>query len=291
MAGDRGLGQESRARALDAVKVITRPILALISLRNMYIGFGAVAAQYYMWLSGVPLYHTATTGSIAVGLITTVPRASPFPLRPPPPISSVLPGGKSSSRAGRTHASHRLFAARRKARHNLRNCETIVSKMRKTRTGSGGATVGWRGRMWKRHNRTGNKRRLGSGGTMGASADSSCRLRIWPLSSRPEPPRCHLISIFSFSPIHVLVPFPPMMGPPHPLASRQARLSCSSTATHSGSTDSRKGSHRKENQFLYRAGSKLHAYDRDKAPYPMSFDRNVVEMYVKLSFAYSLATM
>ncbi|KAI0756792.1 hypothetical protein C8Q80DRAFT_1215626 [Daedaleopsis nitida] len=71
------------------------------------------------------------------------------------------------------------------------------------------------------------------------------------------------------------------MGPPPP-APRQGRLSCSSTATHSGSTDSRtgipKGSHRKENQFIYRNGSKLHAYDRDKAPYPSSFDPKVVEL-------------
>ncbi|KAI8990481.1 hypothetical protein BD414DRAFT_535785 [Trametes punicea] len=34
----------------------------------------------------------------------------------------------------------------------------------------------------------------------------------------------------------------------------------------------------KEYQFVYRNGSKLHAYDRDKAPYPCSFDRDVVEL-------------
>ena len=73
------------------------------------------------------------------------------------------------------------------------------------------------------------------------------------------------------------------MGPPYPHPCRPTRLSCSSTATHSGSTDSRKPSHRKENQFIYRAGSKLHAYDRDKAPYPSSFDRHVIELYVPIT--------
>ncbi|RPD82345.1 hypothetical protein L226DRAFT_541690 [Lentinus tigrinus ALCF2SS1-7] len=74
------------------------------------------------------------------------------------------------------------------------------------------------------------------------------------------------------------------MGPA-PLASqRQPRLSCSSatthTGSHTGSSDSRnfKSAHRKENQFIYRNGSKLHAYDRDKAPYPSSFDRQFVDL-------------
>ena len=45
----------------------------------------------------------------------------------------------------------------------------------------------------------------------------------------------------------------------------------------------------KEHQFIYRHGSKLHAYDRDKAPYPCSFDRDVVELYVLIT-PYPLAS-
>lgn len=71
------------------------------------------------------------------------------------------------------------------------------------------------------------------------------------------------------------------MGPPYPHPCRPTRLSCSSTATHSNSSDpSRRNIHRKENQFVNRNGSKLHAYDREKAPYPSSFDGEVVELYV-----------
>lgn len=70
------------------------------------------------------------------------------------------------------------------------------------------------------------------------------------------------------------------MGPPYPYPSRPTRLSCSSTATHSNSSDpSRRNIHRKENQFVDRNGSKLHAYDREKAPYPSSFDDAVIELY------------
>ena len=84
----------------------------------------------------------------------------------------------------------------------------------------------------------------------------------------------------SISSVHVPHPTQ-MMGPPYPYPSRPTRLSCSSTATHSNASDpSRRNIHRKENQFIYRNGSKLHAYDREKAPYPSSFDRDIVELYV-----------
>ncbi|KAI0375218.1 hypothetical protein BV20DRAFT_1048391 [Pilatotrama ljubarskyi] len=63
------------------------------------------------------------------------------------------------------------------------------------------------------------------------------------------------------------------MGPPHPHAPRNTRLSYSSSAA-----ASHRGPRGKEHQFIYRNGSKLHAYDRDKAPYPSSFDRDVVEL-------------
>ncbi|OSD03293.1 hypothetical protein PYCCODRAFT_1477156, partial [Trametes coccinea BRFM310] len=70
------------------------------------------------------------------------------------------------------------------------------------------------------------------------------------------------------------------MGPPHPHLARQVRVSCSSsTASHrEHPSEGRKIPRGKEHQFVYRHGSKLHAYDRDKAPYPCSFDRDVVEL-------------
>ncbi|KAI9057719.1 hypothetical protein FKP32DRAFT_1660471 [Trametes sanguinea] len=70
------------------------------------------------------------------------------------------------------------------------------------------------------------------------------------------------------------------MGPPHPHLARQVRVSCSSsTASHRDPpAEGRKIPRGKEHQFVYRHGSKLHAYDRDKAPYPCSFDRDVVEL-------------
>ena len=110
--------------------------------------------------------------------------------------------------------------------------------------------------------------------------------------------RCPVPYMISFSPSYVLHSrhdSHAMMGPPPLVSARQPRLSCSSTATHTGSqtgsltgsSDSRnfKGAHRKENQFVYRNGSKLHAYDRDKAPYPSSFDRQFVDLYVLPSYS------
>lgn len=40
------------------------------------------------------------------------------------------------------------------------------------------------------------------------------------------------------------------------------------------------GATKKENQFFFRNGSKLHTYGRDKAPYPLSYDREVFDLYV-----------
>ncbi|CAL1695096.1 unnamed protein product [Somion occarium] len=40
----------------------------------------------------------------------------------------------------------------------------------------------------------------------------------------------------------------------------------------------RKKSAKKENQFIIRNGSRLHAYGRDKAPYPLSYDRDVFDI-------------
>ncbi|KAH8099373.1 S-adenosyl-L-methionine-dependent methyltransferase [Cristinia sonorae] len=44
-------------------------------------------------------------------------------------------------------------------------------------------------------------------------------------------------------------------------------------------TPSRRQSNKKENQFIYSHGSKLHAYGRDKAPYPFSYNREVLELW------------
>lgn len=101
---------------------------------------------------------------------------------------------------------------------------------------------------------------------------------------------CALIHVNIFNPFvprpaPVLLPLPPpptpcppppalsLMGPPYPRAPRNTRLSCSS------STASHRTPRGKEHQFVYVNGSKLHAYDRDKAPYPSSFDRDVLELY------------
>ncbi|KAJ3539166.1 hypothetical protein NM688_g6406 [Phlebia brevispora] len=56
-----------------------------------------------------------------------------------------------------------------------------------------------------------------------------------------------------------------------------SRLSYISTVPSSPDRD-RKKSGKKENQFLLREGSRLHAYDRDKAPYPFSYDRDLLEL-------------
>ncbi|OBZ65796.1 hypothetical protein A0H81_14229 [Grifola frondosa] len=60
------------------------------------------------------------------------------------------------------------------------------------------------------------------------------------------------------------------MQSPHP------RPSSSSTLTFPSSVNGKKGFRGKERQFVYKHGSKLHAYDRDKAPYPLSFDKHAL---------------
>ena len=39
----------------------------------------------------------------------------------------------------------------------------------------------------------------------------------------------------------------------------------------------RKKSTKRENQFVFQKGSKLHAFARDKAPYPYSYDKEVLD--------------
>lgn len=63
------------------------------------------------------------------------------------------------------------------------------------------------------------------------------------------------------------------------------RPSYSSATTHTDSSgasasNGRRPSNKKENQFVFSHGSKLHAYGRDKAPYPFSYNRDVLELYV-----------
>ena len=110
----------------------------------------------------------------------------------------------------------------------------------------------------------------------------SCRLRIIPsLVQCQSVPDVTSPSFLLSLPTHDYPRLPMMyMGSSHPFAPRQSRHSSSSTATYASPSDGRRAIFRKENQFIDRYGSKLHAYDRDKAPYPCSFDRDVMEVYV-----------
>ncbi|KAI0936751.1 hypothetical protein AcV5_004813 [Taiwanofungus camphoratus] len=56
-----------------------------------------------------------------------------------------------------------------------------------------------------------------------------------------------------------------------------SRPSYSSTVT--GSSDAHKRSNARENKFVRQYGSRLHAYGRDKAPYPLSFNREDLELW------------
>ena len=121
------------------------------------------------------------------------------------------------------------------------------------------------------------------------------RLRLSPLAPGPLPPaksplfgppraRPHVLvpsslpstSLHARPSAHALM----YMGLNHPLTHDSSHSSSSSTATATNSASDRRALFRKENHFLDRYGSKPHAYDRDKAPYPRSFDRDAVEVYV-----------
>ncbi|GBE77747.1 hypothetical protein SCP_0106290 [Sparassis crispa] len=56
------------------------------------------------------------------------------------------------------------------------------------------------------------------------------------------------------------------------------RRSFSSTITHAEHTDTKKQDFARENKFIYQHGSKLHAYGTDKAPYPVSYNKEFLAL-------------
>src|SRR6267378_1887699 len=54
-----------------------------------------------------------------------------------------------------------------------------------------------------------------------------------------------------------------------------------STASTSLSSDGKRHMRRKD--FQYKYGKKHHSYDNEKAPYPLSYDKHVLELYVQTS--------
>jgi hypothetical protein len=42
--------------------------------------------------------------------------------------------------------------------------------------------------------------------------------------------------------------------------------------------DGKRHPRHKEGQFVYKYGKRHHSYDREKAPYPLSYDKEVLEM-------------
>lgn len=48
--------------------------------------------------------------------------------------------------------------------------------------------------------------------------------------------------------------------------------------THTNSNESKRFARSKESQFQVKYGHKHHTYDAEKAPYPVSYDRHVLEL-------------
>lgn len=61
------------------------------------------------------------------------------------------------------------------------------------------------------------------------------------------------------------------------ITSLPSRPSYSSSSAGPPSPDTRK-SMKREDKWIIQNDSKLHSYGRDKAPYPFSYDREVIEM-------------
>jgi hypothetical protein len=60
-----------------------------------------------------------------------------------------------------------------------------------------------------------------------------------------------------------------------------APLPLQSTVTlTSSSFDGKRQPRLKESQFVFKHGQRHHCYDPEKAPYPLSYDRHVLELYV-----------
>lgn len=55
-------------------------------------------------------------------------------------------------------------------------------------------------------------------------------------------------------------------------------LPSSGSSTITNPTNTTNVTKSKKDQFVYRYGSKLHAYDKKQAPYPLSYDREVLDL-------------
>lgn len=74
---------------------------------------------------------------------------------------------------------------------------------------------------------------------------------------------------------------PPTVSP----VDSQSTLSTTST------TSSRRTGTRKEGQFVFKHGQRHHGYDNEKAPYPLSYERSVLELSVLTSLCLSPSFM
>jgi hypothetical protein len=54
------------------------------------------------------------------------------------------------------------------------------------------------------------------------------------------------------------------------------------TTVTSASLDSKRRTRTKESQFVLKYGSKHHSYDQEKAPYPLSYDKHVLDLSVSI---------
>lgn len=66
-----------------------------------------------------------------------------------------------------------------------------------------------------------------------------------------------------------------------------SKISQSGTSSHSAystasssTIDTKRTTTRKDEHFTYKHGQRHHSYDREKAPYPLSYDRSILELYV-----------
>lgn len=52
--------------------------------------------------------------------------------------------------------------------------------------------------------------------------------------------------------------------------------------SNSSSLDGKRHARQRETQFILKHGRRHHSYDSEKAPYPMSYDKDIVELYVRI---------
>ena len=51
-----------------------------------------------------------------------------------------------------------------------------------------------------------------------------------------------------------------------------------SSASNGSSVDGKRQARQRESQFILKHGRRHHSYDSEKAPYPMSYDKDIVEL-------------